>query len=666
MKSIRTRILAILISSLAAIFLIMGVILYVQTTNIVVPLTKDLSSQIINARADEVGQWLKARIDDLKGIAEREVVMTMDVEAMKQSLKNAASTRDSIYDLLYIIDKTGKGWTTTDTWVELSDRDYFKAIFYEGKDYYVSNPLISKATNLPMFVVAYAVKDSAKKTVGIVATTIELSKLTKAFDEIKVGSDGYGVIVDSTGLVMSHPDNSLIMSLNVLDSEAKGYKGLKELGRQAVTGNSGIGLITKNGGDPSFAIYTPIANSPGWSLFLIVSEKFLMTASNSLVIFVVIIIIGSLGVVSIISIILGNYISKPIKIIDAGIKQISEGDYTVSVPESFLKRKDEFGNLGRSVLRMIESIRTSMIKINDASLKIDSAANNLASVSEEASATSEEISSQAASIETGSQNAAASISQLSGSVEEVASSAQNVSKSSQELANTASKVSDSAKHGESSIENIVKAINISTQKAVETKEIIDKLYKNTENVGKILVTINSITEQTNLLALNAAIEAARAGEAGKGFAVVADEIRKLAEESKRATENIAKILDETKTYTVQSKQSFEEINSGITTIDKETNAVLQEFKGILGQIQLMASMTENVSASAQEQSAAAEEMASGMDNAAKVIVSISEQIKAMAQAVEQQAIGAQQTSTESQDLSQLSENLSAIIKTYKY
>ncbi|MDP4147342.1 MAG: methyl-accepting chemotaxis protein [Bacillota bacterium] len=103
-----------------------------------------------------------------------------------------------------------------------------------------------------------------------------------------------------------------------------------------------------------------------------------------------------------------------------------------------------------------------------------------------------------------------------------------------------------------------------------SSSIVNDLVSKIESVNLITDSISQIASQTNLLALNAAIEAARAGEAGKGFGVVADEIRKLAENSKGAVENITKILDEIKNDIMSTSTAMR--NAG-TAIDSQNNTI---------------------------------------------------------------------------------------------
>lgn len=99
-----------------------------------------------------------------------------------------------------------------------------------------------------------------------------------------------------------------------------------------------------------------------------------------------------------------------------------------------------------------------------------------------------------------------------------------------------------AEDGSRSVTKAISAMDVISEKMKKSNEVVKALGSQSEKVGSIVDTIFDISQQTNLLALNAAIEAAHAGEAGKGFAVVAEEVRKLAEESTKAAQNISSMI----------------------------------------------------------------------------------------------------------------------------
>ena len=124
---------------------------------------------------------------------------------------------------------------------------------------------------------------------------------------------------------------------------------------------------------------------------------------------------------------------------------------------------------------------------------------------------------------------------------------------------------------------------VSRQSVAETRgngerlqESIGSIGQRSDEIGKIVKVIEGIADQTNLLALNAAIEAARAGEAGKGFAVVADEVRRLAERSVHATQEIGGVIETVQKDTKRAVTLIEHVLAGIVeSIDKTSGLVAE-------------------------------------------------------------------------------------------
>ena len=140
-----------------------------------------------------------------------------------------------------------------------------------------------------------------------------------------------------------------------------------------------------------------------------------------------------------------------------------------------------------------------------------------------------------------------------------------------------------------------------------------KLEEKANEIGGIIGSITKISEQTNLLALNAAIEAARAGEAGKGFAVVAQEIRGLADESRKAAENINNIVTVIQSQTKQAVAKMNKASEGVTEGSESSSSVGESLTIMLDSISKINNMMQDVAAGAQQQSANTHEIANQMD-----------------------------------------------------
>jgi len=290
--------------------------------------------------------------------------------------------------------------------------------------------------------------------------------------------------------------------------------------------------------------------------------------------------------------------TKPVENLIDRIRDIAqgEGDLTQRINVS---TTDELGTLGSWFNAFVQ-------KIHDIIAEVTMAAHEVAGAATEISASSEQMAS-------GMNEQSEQVTQISAAIEEMSASIIEVARKSGEAADTATKSGEVAESGGQVVSETIHGMESINEAVSASAESVQELGKRGEQIGEIIEVINDIADQTNLLALNAAIEAARAGEHGRGFAVVADEVRKLADRTTKATEEIA---DSIQAIQKETSDAVDRMNTGTEQVRRGVD-LARGAGDNLGQIVTsardVAGMIQSIAASAEQQSSAAEEVARNVE-----------------------------------------------------
>ena len=340
------------------------------------------------------------------------------------------------------------------------------------------------------------------------------------------------------------------------------------------------------------------------------------------------------------SIVVVRLIKTPISEIESAAIRVAEGDLDVEISYT---SKDELGVLADQVRRLIHKLQVIiddenkfLAKMAAGDFTVDSVCEeeytggfhpllvSFRGIGEKLNETMLQINQSSAQVASGSEQVSSGAQALSQGTAEQASSVEELAATINEISSKVKQNADNAQQANAKAGSISTEMNVSNEKMQLMIQAMEDISHCSNEISKIIKTIEDIAFQTNILALNAAVEAARAGTAGKGFAVVADEVRSLAsksaesskntsvliENSLKAVENGTRIAGETAQSLYQAVNGVNEMTDIIGQISEASSAQAHSISQVTLGIDQISNVVQTNSATAQESAAASEELSS--------------------------------------------------------
>lgn len=435
------------------------------------------------------------------------------------------------------------------------------------------------------------------------------------------------------------PDN-LISAIEVRGDNTGLQRIDSPAARAASRGDSGTLLAAGYHGAEMLSAYAPL-DIPGldWAIISEIEAREAFTAADSLadniIRYAIIIQLATLLFSLLLGWLFAHWGTRPIRELNDKINQI-EAEATLAERCS-TDSKDEAGDIADSLNNMFEQFQNSLRQVSEASRQIGNSSEELQAITSESQATSNQQQEQIELLAT-------SINEMAATVDEIANNAAAT-------ADAASATDSVAHSGSTLVTHTIDAINGVAGLVDNAADVIQQLESDSQNIGTVLVVIQSIAEQTNLLALNAAIEAARAGEQGRGFAVVADEVRALAGRTQQAVHEIDEMIQGLQGRALEASGAMKQSQRKTRDTVAQAEEVGVSLKTITGSANTISEMAAQIATATLQQSTVAEE--------------ISRNVEGFTSVTNKRLQDAERVSASSEQLSQLAGRLKMLVGRFR-
>ena len=358
-------------------------------------------------------------------------------------------------------------------------------------------------------------------------------------------------------------------------------------------------------------------------------------------------------------------ISKPLGRVVELCGNASNGDMSIVRSDFRYEGKDELGELGDALSDMFNSLSTAIYDIRGLALESHDKSANMKEDAGKNLDYANNVRSSVANVVKLMESNSSSLQESNAGTEEMSAASMTSAQAATDCAEFISNMTTVTGNAVNTVKEAIANIVVLQRKTKESGIKLQALVENVNKISEFIGDITSIADQTNLLALNAAIEAARAGEAGRGFAVVAESVRKLAEESSRAAENVRGLIETLQDAARETKTSSDETAVLLDETTEKANGAQDSLAEAIGQIDKANDRIQNIAAVAEEQAASSREIAAGIDNVTKATTEILEHLESIKNDMDETAMIAERAAQGAVDQTGLVESITESLSQFK-